>query len=292
MLDQKKAYLLAGFAILFWSTSASAFKITLRYLSTLELLVYSSFTAASALFIFLLKQKRLHLISEYSAKDYLHSLILGFLNPFFYYIILFKAYTLLPGQMAQPLNFIWPLMIVLLSIPLLKQKIRFISILAIFISFFGVIIISTKGNLTTLNFENPLGVFLALFSSIIWAVFFIMNVRDKRDEICKLFLSFAFGFLFTFIIFAFNFKLPDLNGLLGAIYIGLFEMGITFVIWVKALKLSRTTAQVNNMIYVTPFLALVFLNIFTNEKILTSTIFGLIFIISGIVIQRKFGSDK
>ena len=125
MKDQKKAYLLAGFAVLFWSTAPTAFKISLKYLSILELLVFSSLTASLALLIILVSQKKLHLISEYSKKDFLHSMILGFLNPFFYYMILFKAYTLLPGQMAQPLNFVWPLMIVLLSIPMLKQKIRF-----------------------------------------------------------------------------------------------------------------------------------------------------------------------
>jgi drug/metabolite transporter (DMT)-like permease len=288
--DQKKAYLLAGFAILFWSTSSAAFKLTLRYLNTTELLFYSTLTATLALFLFLIGQKKLHLILAYTKKGYLHSIILGFLNPFFYYTILFKAYSLLPGQIAQPLNFIWPLMIVLLSIPLLKQKIKFRSILAILVSFFGVIVISTKGNFTSLNLENPWGIFLAMFSSIIWALFFIMNVRDTRDEVCKLFFSFGFGFLFASLVFIFNFQKPNIIGLLGAIYIGLFEMAITFVIWVKALKLSKTTAQVNNFIYITPFLALIFLSILTKEKILTSSIIGIIFIILGIVIQRRFGS--
>jgi drug/metabolite transporter (DMT)-like permease len=150
-----------------------------------------------------------------------------------------------------------------------------------------VIIISTKGNFRSLNLGSPLGVFLALASSIIWALFFILNVRDKRDEVCKLFFSFSFGFLFSFIVFIFHFRPPVLEGILGAIYIGLFEMGITFAIWVRALKLSATTAQVNNLIYITPFLALVFLNLFTHEKILPSTLVGIVLIISGIIVQRK-----
>ena len=33
----------------------------------------------------------------------------GFLNPFLYYIILFKAYSLLPAQEALSLNYTWPL---------------------------------------------------------------------------------------------------------------------------------------------------------------------------------------
>ena len=274
MKTQKQAYLYAVLSVLLWSTAASAFKITLRYLTTIQLLFFSSLTAAMASFIILLFQGKLKLLTSFTVKDYLHSAILGMLNPFIYYVVLFKAYTLLPAQEAQPLNFIWPIMIVILSIPLLKQKISIKSIGAIFISFLGVIVISTHGNLFNLKFENPYGVILALSSAVVWALFFIFNVRDKRDEIAKLFLSFSFGFIFTFILFIKVPLLPNWKGLAGAVYIGLFEMGITFIFWLKALKLSRTTVQVNNLIYLTPFLSLIFINFIIRERIVFSTIFS------------------
>ncbi|MBL7149929.1 MAG: DMT family transporter, partial [Candidatus Cloacimonetes bacterium] len=240
-----------------------------------------------ASFIILLFQRKLKLLASFSAGDYLHSAVLGMLNPFIYYVILFKAYKLLPAQEAQPLNFIWPIMIVILSIPLLKQKISIKSIGAIFISFWGVIVISTKGNLLNLKFENPYGVILALSSAVVWALFFIYNIRDKRDEIAKLFLSFSFGFLFTLLLFLKAPLLPNLKGLAGAIYIGLFEMGITFIFWLKALKLSRTTVQVNNLIYLTPFLSLIFINFVIRERIVFPTIIGLMLIVTGIVFQER-----
>ncbi len=287
MKTQKQAYLYAILSVLLWSTAASAFKITLRYLTSIQLLFFSSLTAAMASFIILLFQGKIKLLTSFSAKDYLHSAILGMLNPFIYYVILFKAYTLLPAQEAQPLNFIWPIMIVILSIPLLKQKISIKSIGAIFISFMGVIVISTRGNPLNLKFENPYGVILALSSAVVWALFFIFNIRDKRDEIAKLFLSFSFGFFFTFLLFLKTPLLPNWKGLAGAVYIGLFEMGITFIFWLKALKLSRSTVQVNNLIYLTPFLSLLFINFVIRERIVFSTILGLILIVIGIVFQEK-----
>ena len=287
MKPQKQAYVYAILSVLLWSTAASAFKITLRYLTTIQLLFFSSLTAAMASFIILLFQGKIKLLTSFTIRDYMHSAILGMLNPFIYYIILFKAYTLLPAQEAQPLNFIWPIMIVILSISLLKQKISIKSIGAIFISFFGVIIISTHGNPLNLKFENPYGVILALSSAVVWALFFIYNIRDKRDEIAKLFLSFSFGFFFTFLLFIKTPLLPNWKGLAGAVYIGLFEMGITFIFWLKALKLSRTTAQVNDLIYLTPFLSLILINIIVKEKIMFSTVIGLILIVTGIVIQRR-----
>ena len=289
--NQNKAYIFAAIAVLFWSTASTSFKITLRYLNTIEMLFYSSLFASIALFIIILFQRKTKKIFKTERKEILNSAILGFMNPFFYYIILFKAYTLLPAQIAQPLNFIWPIMIVILSIPLLKQKIPLKSLLAIFISFFGVLLISTKGRLFNLRIDEPYGVFLALASSLIWALFFIINVRNTKDEVIRLFLSFTFGCIYTFILLYPNISMPPLFGILGAVYIGLFEMGITFVIWIKALKYSRTTAQVNNLIYLTPFLSLVVIRIVVKEKILLSSIFGIIFIICGIILQKKIG-DK
>ncbi len=78
-------------------------------------------------------------------------------------------------------------------------------------------------------------------------------------------------------------------GSLGAIYVGLFEMGITFLIWLKALSFSRTTAQVANLILLSPFLSLALLNLVVGEEIYISSGVGLMLIVAGIVIQKKAG---
>jgi len=288
MGKQKRAYFCAFLAVLFWSTSASAFKLSLRYLDVLSLLFYASITSTVAFFVYLLSSKKLNLLKALSKKDYLYSALLGFLNPFLYYAVLFKAYSILPAQEAQPLNFIWPIMLVLLSIPLLNQKIKPKDILAIIISFVGVFVISTRGDILGFKFTSPTGVLLATGSSVIWAMFWIYNIRDKRDEAVRLFLNFAFGSVFIFLsmlLFA-GVRIPNLNGILGAAYVGLFEMGITFLLWLKALKLSKTTAHVTNLIYLVPFLSLVVISFAVGEKILLATIIGVIFIIGGIILQK------
>jgi len=289
MEQQKQAYLHATAAVLLWSTVASVFKISLRYLDYLQLLFYASFVSLLVLFIFLLIQNKLRYLSHYSSKEYFHSALLGLLNPFLYYIVLFKAYSLLPAQEAQPLNYTWSITLALLSIPLLKQRIKLTSILALIISYFGVFVISTHGNIGALKFTNPYGVILALGSSVIWALFWIYNIRDQRDAVTKLFLNFSFGFIFIFLAMLLSSRLkiiPPPVGIAGAAYVGFFEMGITFVLWLKALKLSRTTAQVSNLIYLSPFVSLVLIHFVVGERILLSTLIGLIFIITGIMLQQ------
>ncbi|MBT3168479.1 MAG: DMT family transporter [Candidatus Cloacimonetes bacterium] len=288
---QKRAYIYAIIAVLFWSTVASAFKIALRSLDFLQLLLYSSLVSVITTFLILLTQHKLKVIKQYSKQEYLSSALLGFLNPFLYYVILFKAYSLLPAQEAQPLNYTWPIVLVLLSIPLLKQRVGASTILAITISFIGVLIISTHGNILSFRFTNLTGASLALGSTIIWALFWIYNIKDKRDEVAKIFLNFVFGFIYILVATLLFSKiiLPDISGLLSVTYVGIFEMGITFVVWSKALKLSKTTAKVSNLIYFAPFLSLVVIYLIVGEKILFSTIVGLICIVVGILIQQYKG---
>jgi len=173
MERQKQSYIYTIVAVLICSTVASAFKISLRYLDFLQLLFYASAVSVVVLFIVLVTKNRLNLLMGYSLNSYLHSALFGFLNPFLYYIVLFKAYSLLPAQEAQPLDYTWPIMLVLLSIPLLKQKIGFLSILAIIISFIGVFVISTQGSILSFRFVSLNGALLALSSAVIWASFWI-----------------------------------------------------------------------------------------------------------------------
>jgi drug/metabolite transporter (DMT)-like permease len=83
--------------------------------------------------------------------------------------------------------------------------------------------------------------------------------------------------------------IPDLRGLLGGIYIGLFEMGITFLAWLRAMRNAKTTAHVVNLIYLVPFLSLLCIALIVGETILPSTIIGLVLIVTGIVVQKVLG---
>lgn len=294
MERQKKAYIYALCSVGMWSTVATAFKISLRSMSYIQLLLWAAIVSTVVLFIILLVQGKSHLIRQSSPKQHLHSFLLGSLNPFIYYTVLFKAYEILPAQEAVTLNYTWPIMIVLLSIPLLKQKIKPISILAICISFIGVIIIATQGNLQGFTLSNIKADLLPLGSAVIWAIYWIYNKKDQRDAVVKLFLNFSYGLILIF-VFSFlssNITLPPREGLLGAVYVGIFEMGLTFVLWLKALETSSTSAQVSNFIYITPFFSLLIVSLVVGEKILLPSITGLILILIGIFMQQYYGEKN
>ena len=288
MKNQKKAYFFAGLSILCWSTIASAFKIALKYQDNFQLLMGSAIFSFFILLMVVILQGKIKETLSFSAKDYLISAIMGFLNPFLYYIILFKAYSVLPAQVAQPLNMTWPVVLVLISIPILGQKIKFISILALFISFSGVLLISSQGANGNYQPEQLPGIIMATGSSIIWALFWILNVKDPRDEVIKLFLNFFFALIFLAIsIPLLKTSLPSgKEAWLSSAYVGFFEMGFAFIFWLKALKYSETTDKVSNLIYISPFLSLIFIHYIVGEKIYITTIAGLILIVAGILLQN------
>ncbi len=333
MKDQNKAYLFTISAVFFWSTVASAFKLALREVDYLVLLFFSSLTSMGFLFIVLVFSGKLSglkrsvfraqkslwnpgtgsgsadIEQERAGQPLLISALGGLLNPFLYYIVLFKAYSLLPAQEAQPLNYTWPVVIAVMAVPILGEKMRAATIAALLVSFSGVIIISTRGHISGMHMANPLGAVLALGSSLIWSSFWLMNVKDGRDPVEKLFLNFFFGFIFIAVLLSVLRLLhingaydngavaissgrwalfyPGWKGLAACVYVGLFEMGFTFILWLQALNLTKATAGVSSLVFLSPFISLIFIKLIVGEDILPSSVIGLVLIIAGVLIQAR-----
>jgi drug/metabolite transporter (DMT)-like permease len=287
-VNQPKAYLLALLTVLSWSTVATAFKIALREMNYIQVLLVANSVALLVYGSILAFRRQLPVVMKLSAKDAGLSIAQGLLNPFAYYLILFKVYSILPAQVAQPVNFVWPLVLMLLSAPLLKQKITLTGFLALIISFTGVVVLSSQGNLVHFRLKDPAGVALALFSSVVWSTFWILNMRDKRDDVIKLFLSALVSFISIVILATATGDLAEVfhKSPLPAVYIGLFEMGIPFVLWLSALQLSETTDKISSLIYLTPFMSLVFIHTILKEQLYYTSYIGLVLIVTGILVQR------
>lgn len=288
MRKQERAYACALAAVLLWSTSATAFKIALRYVDYLQLLLYSSLFSTITLALVLASRRGFRQALLGDRRDYLRSLGLGLLNPLLYYVVLFKAYELLPAQMAQPLNYTWAIALALLSIPMLHQRIGFRAIAGGLVSYAGVWVISTRGEVLTLRMASPLGVGLALGSAFVWALYWILNTRDERDPTSRLFLNFLLGLPFVFLAcVAFSdVRLGAVGAVAAVAYVGLVEMGVAFVLWLTALRLSENTAKVGNLIFIAPFVSLVLIHFVLGEHVLPSTFAGLVLIVAGLALHR------
>ncbi len=284
----RKAYIFAILAVLFWATSPTAFKLGLRYQDSYQLLTGASLTSVVVLGIIILIRGNQRMILKLKWKDLGFSALMGLLNPVAYYLILFKAYSILPAQVAQPLNMVWPIVLVIISIPMLGQKIGWKSVGAMLLSFSGVVLVSLQGGTGVKDPENRLGIILALSTSLLWAFYFIYNAKDKKDFVIRLFLNFLFAS--TYLLLGGIIKgqvLPgSAEGWATALYVGVFEMGVTFVLWLMAMQYAPTTDRISNLVYIAPFLNLIIVNQVLDESIYRTTVYGIVLLVSGILIQN------
>ncbi len=275
-------------AVLLWSTSATAFKLALRELDVFQLLFYAASCSALALLIVVWRQGNLHLLSVTLKKRSAYFLLMGLLSPLTYYLVLLRAYDLLPAQQAQPINYTWAITLALLAVPLLGQKLSSRDILAALLCYSGVLVIATQGRLLEMKFDSLEGVVYALASTIIWALYWILNTRNKLDPVVSLCLNFLLAVPFALVV-CIVFSTPVVSswqGVAAAVYVGLFEMGITFALWATALKLASGVARVGNLIFLSPLISLIFIATILDETIHPATLIGLALIIPGVLIQQ------
>lgn len=289
MKDQKTAMLYGLGTVLLWSTVATAFKLALTDLAPVQMLLVACMASILVMAVILRLQKRWHLVFSLSKKQYIQSFGMGLINPCLYYFFLFGAFDRLPAQEAQPINYTWALVLAYLSVPFLGHRLRRLDILAGLVCYAGVVVIATRGAVTTLSFSDPLGVALAIGSTLVWASYWIVATRDTRDPVVGLFLNFLFGLPVIAVIcwWTEGLALPLTGSLVAAVYVGTFEMGIAFVLWSYAMKKAENTARVSNLIFISPFLSLVFIYFILGERILPSTYIGLMLIMVGLWLQQK-----
>ncbi|HDQ46275.1 MAG TPA: DMT family transporter [bacterium] len=289
--SDEKAILFAVLSTLCWSTVAAAFKITLKAMEgdVLNMVFWASLISLAALFVAGLVCEKTIMFCRPGRSDLSRSALMGILNPGLYYAVLFRAYDLLPGHQAQPLNYTWPIALALLSVFFLGKPLPGRGYLAVGVSFAGVFVISTRGSLNAFAVTHPGGAALALSSSLIWATYWILSLRDPRPALRKLFWNFVFGvtYLFLFLAFTRQLRIPPPPAIAGTAWVGLFEMGLTFLFWMKALELTSHPVRIGNVVYLSPFISLIFLNRIVGEHIHTSAIIGLILIMIGIRIQSN-----
>ena len=291
MKDNNKAILYVSITVLSWATVASAFKLALSSLTYYELLLIASGTALIAFAIILTIRKRWFLLRSVSRRQWKTFAIAGTLNPTLYYLVLFKSYELLPAQIAQPINYMWPVVLSIMLAIFARQRIPVVKFAGMAISLVGVAVISIgPAQLTGANL-SALGLTLGIGSAFVWATYWLINrMNVETDQIVSLFLNFLFGTLWLLIMAPFmKIEISSLKGVLAAVYSGLFEMTIPFIFFGIALKKTNSPALINHLCYLSPFLSLFIIHLILGENIYSTTYIGLALIVGGLLFNEYIG---
>ena len=289
MPNEHRAFKLGLSAVMLWSTVATAFSISLRYLTPLQLVALASAVSWCFLSLRLLQPARWQALRATAMRDRLFGLAMGWLNPALYYLVLFAAYDRLPAQEAMAINYSWGITLALIAAPLLGQKLSLYSLLTSGISYFGIVVIATRGEPEALNFAQPEGVALALLSTLIWSLYWVINARKEIDPEVQLFLNFTGALpLLSALVWYRGAAVPlSWQGWAGGLYVGLFEMGLAFVLWMGAMQATRSTIRISSLIFLSPPLSLLFIWLIAGEALRPYTFVGLLLILLGLWLQRR-----
>ncbi|NKB97299.1 MAG: EamA family transporter [Pseudomonadales bacterium] len=272
-------------AVLLWSTVATGFKLGLDVLSVQQLLFLGT---AISWILFLVA---VLVTGQYFVKrdEILRIIGLGLLNPCAYYIVLFSAYDRLPAYIAQPLNYTWAITLAFLAVPLLKQSLSNRNLLAITISYIGVVVLLTVETNTTEHGLNWLGVSLAMASTLIWALYWILNTKCSSEPIPVMFWSFTIALPMLGFILLTTDEFPPLTTqtLFYGAWVGLLEMGITFLAWQRALRLAQNVGRISQLIFLSPVVSLGLIYLVLEEPIGLGALAGVSIILAGLWLNQR-----
>lgn len=285
MKSDTKAYIYAACSVLSWSTVAVAFKTGLRLTTVSALVFYGVVTAFVLYAVALFVTGRYRELRKLRGRDLRAALLLGLINPFLYYTLLFGGYDRLPAHIAQPLNYIWPILLTLFIALRRRQPVPKTKYIGLLISLAGAVAVSMES--VKSDTMSVLGFVCVVGSAVVWAFYWTMTVSEHTDSLVRLFVGFGVAVIPCAIAyFVTASPAPTVQSLGAGVYVGTFEMCIPFLLWNRALRLTSKQYAVNQLSYFVPFLSLIPITILLHEHIAPVAIFGLILIIGGVMFNR------
>ena len=214
-------------------------------------------------------------------------MLIGLPSTLLYYLFYYAGTDLMPASQAFIVNYLWPIMSVVFACIILKEKLTVRKMIAIIISFVGVMIVSFE-NLFHFSADMLKGTACCILGAVSYGLFTALNRKYDYDKFVTLMLSYFASFLITTVINGVNGQLflPRGVQLIGFAWNGIFTMAIANTVWVLALSVG-STAKISNLAYITPFLSLIWTFLILKEPLNIYSIIGLGIIVCGILIQIR-----
>jgi drug/metabolite transporter (DMT)-like permease len=291
--DDKRVYLYLGLTILFWSAAPAVAKVALNEINNFQLLFFNNIIGIISLSLCILLQKKTNLLFRYKKSDYAKLFGMGFLGLFLYYILIYGSFSAAPVGQANMLNYLWPIFLMIFSVLILKEGWNYKMIVAMLVSFAGAFIIFTGGNLNALNGQYAVGYLMAVFAAFCYGLFSALNKKLNYDKLTSVWIEYLASFVLITptLLLVSNFVVPSSIGtILAILFLGGLSSSLGFVFWFKVLQ-SGATRKFANIIYLNPFLALIFVFFIDGQAVPVISLVGLLLIVGGIFLQLRKGNS-
>lgn len=289
----KKNYIYALLTVFIWSTMAAIAKLLLGELPNLETLSISSVFAFLFLLVINSQNGSLKKMKQYGRKDYGVMAGLGFLGLFVYSALYYYGLNQLTSQEACILNYLWPMMLVLCSCVILKERFTVMKTVAMLCSFAGIVILST-GNGMTANGNTLVGMLSCVTAAVCYGLFSVLNKKANYDQNIAMMVMWLVVAVCGAVLGLVTETWKPIEGAqwLGILWLGAIVDAVAYLLWALALNGAENTAKIANLAYLTPFLSLLVSAVVLKEQIRPRAVLALAFIIGGIALQSVYDTGS
>ncbi len=247
-----------------------------------QFLFWSSLVSFLVLFVNATLAGEVKEITSYSLRDWAFIMFLGLLGTYIYYLFLYLGYAQAKGLEVLVIQYTWPILIVVLSLIILKEKLTSRKALAIAFGFIGVVTVLTKGEFASIDVSNPSVIFLVGMGAFCFALFSVLSktvTKSPTIVVSLYFLAALIASFFSMLYFS-GFAIPSSQEILPILLNGLLVNGYSYIFWKKAL-LATEASYLAPFTYIAPILSAIYLVLIFDEPFLLAYGFGLMLILVG-----------
>jgi drug/metabolite transporter (DMT)-like permease len=269
------------FAVVVWGASFIATKIALEELAPLSIILLRLIIASILLAVLAIYSNKSFVLSW---KNHSNIFILALIAAFHLWI------QVTGMQYTTAANTGWiigtaPIFMAIVGFVVFKESLSPIRIFGILLAFFGLLMLISKGDLSSIDFLSNKGDFLILASAFTWSIYSAVNKKISLSYSPLLTVLFLFVMM-AIIISPFSINTASIRSVISLstkgwftiLFLGIFCSGIAYVLWAQALK-EMDSVTVGAFLYFEPFVTVFAAWLLLKEEI------TFIMILSGVVIS-------
>ncbi len=267
-------------AVVVWGVSFIATKIALEELAPLSIIFLRLILASVLLAVLALYSNKKF---EMNWKNHGGIFILALIASFHLWI------QVTGMQYTTAANTGWiigtaPIFMAMVGFVAFKESLSPIRIFGILLAFFGLLLLISKGDLSSIDFLSNKGDFLILASAFTWSIYSAVNKKISLNYSPLLTILFLFVIMAVIISpFTINYVAIEsviqlsAKGWFLVLFLGIFCSGVGYVLWAQALK-EMDSVKVGAFLYFEPFVTVFAAWIFLSEEI------TFVMVLSGLII--------
>lgn len=287
MTETIKGTIYALLAVVMFATLGTGFKIAVARMNSYSVVIWIGLWATLALFCFLVKEQRVSMIvSEFRQRPFFFPAA-GIIGLGVQQILCLKTYEYIPASQAVILHYTYPLMMLILSGVLFREKTGWPAFGCVALGFSGVILMVAAGGAVG-DVRLSIGIVVALGTAFSFALFCVLIKHARFAVGPGMFLLNLFGLLFLLCllpVIPMKWSISGSDMLLVA-YLGVFPTAVAFILWNKALRMIPT-GRSSNCALLVPILSLVCIALILKERIVPLQALGMAIVLLSVYLNIR-----